>query len=74
MTAPKPEANSLSKPVFGGAIRTWGGALGLSASSSAVRTKPTLFSLSASTAIFFFLRSATDLIFLLPGLSTNTTS
>ena len=39
-----------------------------------VRTKVTLLSLSASTAIFFFFRSAMVLIFLPPGLSSSITS
>ena len=36
-----------------------------------LRTSVALFSLSASTAIFFFFRSATVLIFLSPGLSSS---
>ena len=39
-----------------------------------VRTKVTLLSLSASTAIFFFFRSAMVLIFLPPGLISSITS
>jgi hypothetical protein len=57
----------LSKVEPGGAIWTRVAASGLSESSRILRTRATLLSLSAMTAIFFFFRSAMVLIFLPPG-------
>ena len=73
-TAPLPAANSLSRLTPGGANCTREAASGLSESSRILRTRAALFSLSAITAIFFFFRSATVLIFLSPGLSISSTS
>jgi hypothetical protein len=75
MTAPyPPETNNLSSVAFGGAGCTRELPSEPSEISSALRTKAVLLSPSASTAIFFFLSSASDLIFLLPGLISSTRS
>ncbi len=75
MTAPKPEANSLSSVEPGGAICTFAAVSGLSVKPKMLRTNEALLSPSAHTAIFLiFFRSSNDLIFLLPGLSSSTTS
>ena len=75
MTAPKPEANSLSSVDPGGATCTFDAVSGLSVKPKMLRTKEALLSPSAQTAIFLtFFRSSKDLIFLAPGLSSSTTS
>ena len=75
ITAPlPPDASSLSKAEFGGAICSREAAAGSSEISSKRRIRTTPLSASATTAIFFFFSSASDLIFLPGGLNSNTTS
>ena len=76
MTAPKPpDPSSLSSVDPAGAICTREAASVPSLTSRILRTKATLLSPSPSTAILFvFFKSASDLIFLLPGPISSSTS